>query len=64
MSKSRKIEEIIVISRIAELTQISPEKLSEDEPELILEQNELNYIYRMKPEGAFVRSRRRWLEEG
>lgn len=64
-SKSRKIEETNVISRITALTQISPENLSENDlQELISLQNKLDDIYRMKAEGAFVRSRRKWLEEG
>lgn len=65
LSKSRKIEETNVISKITALTQISPENLSENDlQELISQQDKLNDIYRMKAEGAFVRSRRKWLEEG
>lgn len=65
LSKSRKIEETNVITRIIALTQTSPENLSENFiKELFLQQNKLNEIYRMKVEGAFVRSRSKWLEEG
>ena len=64
LSKSRKIEETNVISRITTLTQTSPENLSENDlQELISVQNKLDDIYRRKAEGAFVRSRRKWLEE-
>uniref|UniRef100_A0A3B5R4M7 Reverse transcriptase domain-containing protein n=1 Tax=Xiphophorus maculatus TaxID=8083 RepID=A0A3B5R4M7_XIPMA len=65
LSKSRRDEETNVISRITEITQISPENLSENDlKDLIIQQNKLNEIYRRKAEGAFVRSRRKWLEEG
>ncbi len=64
MSKSGKVEETNVVSRITALTQILPENLSENDlQDLILQQNKSNDIYRMKAEGAFVRSRRKWLEE-
>ena len=32
--------------------------------ELIELQNKLDNIYRLKAEGAFIRSRKKWIEEG
>ncbi len=41
-----------------------PGSISETEKtELIEHQNNLDEIYKMKAEGTFVRSRKRWLEE-
>lgn len=41
-----------------------PEDLTKDDKqELTAKQLKLNEIYRVKAEGAFVRSRRQWLEE-
>lgn len=65
LSKSRKAEETKIITKITALFQIMPDNLSEnDKQDLILQQNRLNEIYREKAEGAFVRSRWKWLEEG
>lgn len=62
-AKQRKNEEINVITGISALTQIPPENLSEeDKTDLASQQSKLNDIYKLKAEGAFVRSRRRWLE--
>lgn len=45
--------------------QKSPEEFSEEDKLTLLDlQNKLDGLYRHKAEGAFVRSRRRWLEEG
>lgn len=65
LSKLRTAEETDVITRISALTQIKPEDMSEtDIQDLHLQQNKLNELYRNRAEGAFVRSRRQWLEEG
>uniref|UniRef100_A0A3Q3BIJ9 Reverse transcriptase domain-containing protein n=1 Tax=Kryptolebias marmoratus TaxID=37003 RepID=A0A3Q3BIJ9_KRYMA len=64
-AKTKRAEEENVISEITSITQKIPENLSENEhSRLIYLQNKLDDIYRMKAEGAFVRSRKRWLEEG
>uniref|UniRef100_A0A669D202 Reverse transcriptase domain-containing protein n=1 Tax=Oreochromis niloticus TaxID=8128 RepID=A0A669D202_ORENI len=65
IAKLRKAEEQEVISRIASYYQRSPEEISEEDKLTLLElQNKLDGLYRRKAEGAFVRSRKRWLEEG
>ncbi len=54
-----------VITKITTLTQILPDDLTEnDREELTLQQDKLNALYKKKAEGAFVRSRCTWLEEG
>lgn len=53
------------ISKITGITQVLPENLSENElKNLSTQQNKLNEIYTMKSDWAFVRTRRKWLEEG
>lgn len=65
LAKLRKAEEEMVISENAALTQGPPENLSNDETVLLCNlQNQLDNIYKCKAEGAFVRSRRRWMEQG
>lgn len=64
IAKLRKTEEEEVISKIASYYQRSPEEISEDDKLILLDlQNKLDSLYRRKAEGAFVRSRKRWLEE-
>ncbi len=63
--KAKKAEEENLISEITSITQNIPGNLTESEHQhLINLQNKLGDIYRLKAEGAFVRSRKRWLEEG
>lgn len=38
--------------------------LSDAEKVELAHQNALDEFYKQKPEGAFVRSRKRWIEEG
>lgn len=60
-----KKEELEVINKISAFTQILPENLSdEDKIDLALHLNRLYDIFKGKSEGAFIKSRRRWLEEG
>ncbi len=65
LAKLRKEEETKVITKITTLTQCAPEDLTEDDrQELIEQQLKVDEIYRVKAEGAYVRSRKQWLEEG
>lgn len=55
-------EEIKVITKVATLTQCMPGDLTEDDKRELMEQQlRLDEVYRVKAEGAYVRS---WLEEG
>lgn len=63
--KKQRLEEERVTSKIIILSQKNPADLSEQERlELISEQNKLNEIYLYKAKGAFIRSRKNWIEEG
>lgn len=65
LAKLRKAEEEAVVSEIAAVTQGSPENLSNADAALLCKlQNQLDDIYKRKAEDAFVRSRRRWMEQG
>ncbi|KAI2643779.1 putative 149 kDa protein [Labeo rohita] len=65
LAKARKHEEEIIISKIIAFTQRSPPIFSDDEKiELIALQKHLDDIYKRRAEGAFIRSRQRWLEKG
>lgn len=65
IAKSRRIEEEELISKIALYYQRSPEDVSQEDRLILLDlQGKLDDIYRRRAEGAFVRSRKRWLEEG
>jgi hypothetical protein len=65
LSKNVKLEEERVVSKIISLYQKDPADISEEERlTLISEQFKLNEIYSNKAKGAFIRSRKRWIEEG
>jgi len=65
IAKAKRAEEEEVISKISSFYQRAPDDISEEDKLLILQlQNKLDDLYRQKAEGAFVRSRKRWLEEG
>ena len=65
LAKLRNEEETKVITKIASLTQCMPDDLTEDDKQELTEQQlKLDEIYRLKAEGAYVRSRKQWLEEG
>ena len=65
LSNDRKSEQEKVVSNIISLYQKDPTDISEEERlTLILEQLKLNEIYSNKAKGAFIRSRKRWIEEG
>lgn len=65
LAKKRKTEENDTILKIASLTSKPLDVLTESEQlELTNQQYRLDEIYKRKAEGAFVRSRRKWLEEG
>lgn len=65
VAKSRRAEELTIVSKITFLSSKSPDTLADDEKlELSKLQTELNEIYNHKAKGAFIRSRARWLEEG
>lgn len=65
LAKLRKEEETKVITKIAALPQNMTDDLSEDDKQELMEQQlKLDEIYRDKAAGAYVRSRKQWLEEG
>ena len=65
LAKRRRAEENGTILKITSLTSKPVDVLTESEKiELIDQQHRLDEIYKHKAEGAFVRSRRRWVEEG
>lgn len=65
LAKSKRAEELNVVSRITHLSWKTPDALSEEEKlELSNLQIKLDELYNQKAKGAFVRSRVRWLEEG
>lgn len=57
LAKMRKEEEQEVISKIFALNE-------SEKSELVVQQHGLDEIYKRRAEGAFVRLRRQWLEEG
>lgn len=65
LAKQRRNEEEKVISKIITLQSKIQESLSEsDLTELAELQSKLDNIYKYKAEGSYVRSRRKWLEQG
>ena len=65
LAKSRRKDEENVVSVISALSQRPPETLSDSENLTLAEfQNKLDEIYKLKAEGAFVRSRQKWIEKG
>ncbi len=65
IAKLNRAQEENIISTIAHLSSKSPDSLSVEESNSLVEyQYRLDELYELKAEGAFVRSRRRWLEEG
>ena len=65
LAKKRRADENEVIHKIAFFTSKPIEALNEsDKTELIDLQHRLDEIYKRKAEGAFIRSRKKWLEEG
>lgn len=65
IAKAKRAEEDEVINTISSFYQRPPEEVSEEDRLLLLQlQNKLDKLYRQKAEGAFVISRKRWLEEG
>ncbi len=65
IAKTKKAEEENIISEITSLTQKNIATLAENESHHLMDlQLQLDNLYRLKAEGAFVRSRRRWMEEG
>ncbi len=65
MAKCKRAEETNIIVEITKLVNTCPENLLDYEKLLLSDlQIKLDELYRRKAEGAFVRSRRRWLEEG
>jgi len=65
IAKKRKADEDNILLKISTLVSKRVEELSEfDKAELAAQKLKLEEIYKQKAEGAFVRSRRKWLEEG
>lgn len=64
LSKARKFEEEMIISKITSFTHKSPNLSDNEYLELFTLQSQLDDIYKRRAEGAFIRSRQRWLEKG
>ncbi len=65
LAKKKKIEENIVVCRITNLLSNNVDGLLEcEKAELADLQHKLDNLYKHKAEGAFIRSRRKWIEEG
>lgn len=65
LAKKRRAEEDSIILKISTLSSKTIEELSESEKAELTEQKiKLEEFYKQKAEGAFIRSRRKWLEEG
>lgn len=65
IAKTKRAEEEKIISKMSLFYQRRPDEVWQEDKVLLLElQNKLDELYRQKAEGAFVRSRKRWLEEG
>lgn len=65
LDKIKKAQEEDVIFTITHLSSRCPDSLSVEENNILSEyQHKLDELYIPKAEGAFVRSKRRWLEEG
>ncbi len=65
MAKQRRYEEEKVISKIITLQNKIQEDLTDaDLTELAELQSKLDNIYKYKAEGSYIRSRRKWLEQG
>lgn len=63
-AKSRRLLEEQVISEITSLSSLPPGSLSEEENLKLYDlQNKLDDINKAKAEGAFIRSRQKWLEQ-
>lgn len=65
MAKSKKAEEMRITTIITELSQKHPNVILEYEKvEMTVLMNDLDELYKRKAKGAFIRSRRKWIEEG
>jgi len=64
LSKAKKLEEETIISKITAFTHKSPNLSDNEYLELFTLQSQLDDIYKRRAEGAFIRSRQRWLEKG
>jgi len=65
LAKKRKSNESNVICKIANLLAKNVEDITDLEKAELAEQHlQLDKIYKYKAEGAYIRSRRKWLEEG
>lgn len=65
LAKLKKAEENKVVSKIAILSSKSPELLSEsDKLEYAQLQCKLDDLYTYRAQGAYIRSRQKWIEEG
>lgn len=63
--RARRAEENNIIAQISSIIEKGIDNLTEeDQLKLTESHNKLDEIYRRKAEGAFVRSRKKWLEEG
>lgn len=65
MAKLKAAAEEKLIVQISSIYQVPPDEVSEEDKLHLRElQCQLDELYRGKAEGAFVRSRKRWIEEG
>lgn len=59
LAKSKRLEEINIVSEISSISKILPENLSDSQRTLVDLQIKLDDLYKLRAEGAFIRSRQR-----
>ncbi len=65
LAKLKRLEEANIVSEISFITKILPENLSDIQRTCLVDlQIKLDDLYKLRAEGAFIRSRQRWLEHG
>ncbi len=65
LAKLKCLEEANIVREISFITKILPENLSDSQRTCLVDlQIKLDDLYKLRAEGAFVRSRQRWLEHG
>lgn len=63
MAKERRIQEANIIAKLASVSSLSCPN-EDEQAELVTLQLELDKLYKNKAEGAFIRSRKQWMEKG
>jgi len=63
LAKLKRLEEVSIVSEISSITKILPENRSDSQRNYLIDlQIKLDVLYKLRAEGAFIRSRQRWLE--